>query len=120
MSAGFLVTMIPYAPLLIVSNLLTTMGMFYFSTIWNTRQFAIISVSTPVEQARIFIWRECFLNVSRMVLLLLVLGLQVKDFQGAGFFLLLFLALFCAATIPYFSKMGTDSFEKEKGETVPV
>jgi YQGE family putative transporter len=100
-SIGFLITLFPKAPILVISNLLTTIGMFYFATIWNTRQFHIIAKHTVIEQIRILIWREWFLTSARITMLLLILS--VKNFHGLSFVLLMSLALVCALIIPYFS-----------------
>jgi YQGE family putative transporter len=100
-SLGFLITLFPIAPILVLSNLLTTVGMYYFATIWNTRQFSLIVTHTKIEQVRILIWREWFLNIARMIMLLLIL--TVKDFHGITFIVLMAFALFCALIIPYFS-----------------
>ncbi|KIL40817.1 hypothetical protein SD70_11345 [Gordoniibacillus kamchatkensis] len=109
-AVGFLIALLRLAPFLVLSNILTTVGMFYFGTVWNTRQFAIISSFSAIRQARIFVWRECLLNVSRITLLVLVLPL--KELSGGWFVTLLVLALACSATIPYFSARGTASFER--------
>ena len=100
-SVGFLITLYPHAPILVLSNLLTTIGMFYFGTIWNTRQFNLIVKHTKMEQVRILIWREWFLVFARIVMLLLIL--TVKDFHGITFIALMVFALVSALIIPYFS-----------------
>jgi YQGE family putative transporter len=112
-SAGFLIALLRSAPFLVLSNILTTVGMFYFGTVWNTRQFAIISSYTAIHQARIFVWRECLLNVSRMTVLALVLPL--RELAGSWFAALLLMAIASAATIPYFSARSTAAFERESG-----
>jgi len=118
LSVGFLIVLFPAAPILVISNILTTVGMFYFATVWNTRQFAVISRSTPIEQARIFMWRECLLNLSRILVNLLVLN--VKDFHGGMFIFLLGLALSCASVIPYLSGKGIDTFAGEKNNSADM
>lgn len=100
-SLGFLITLYPLAPILVLSNLLTTIGMFYFGTIWNTRQFSLIVKHTKIEQVRILIWREWFLIIARIITLLLIL--TVKDFHGIEFIVLMVFALGSALIIPYFS-----------------
>jgi YQGE family putative transporter len=100
-SVGFIITLFPKVPILIISNLLTTIGMFYFATIWNTRQFHMIVKHKAIEQVRILIWREWFLNIARITMLLLIL--TVKNFHGISFILLMSLALVCSLIIPYFS-----------------
>ncbi|MFH5185903.1 MFS transporter [Paenibacillus sp. TAB 01] len=111
-SAGFLLPLLPKAPLLVASNILTTVGMFYFGTIWNTRQFRIISKHSAIEQARIFLWREWMLNISRITLL--VLTLFVDELRGPAFIGLIGFALVNALVIPWFSRKGTEAFELEQ------
>ncbi|MEC0268990.1 MFS transporter [Paenibacillus anseongense] len=110
-SVGILLPLLPKAPILIISNILTTIGMFYFGTVWNTRQFRIIAKQSAIQQARIFLWRECFLNASRI--LLLILALSVKDIRGGAFIFLIMLALACALMVPYFSGKSTEAFERQ-------
>jgi hypothetical protein len=100
----------PSAPVLIISNFLTTIGMFFFMTIWNSRQFVTISQFEPIIQARILVWRELILIFSRMIML--GLTLLIHDFNGIAFKTLMILCLMCALSIPYFSKKGI-----EKGKT---
>ncbi|UUZ79605.1 hypothetical protein LJK88_31415 [Paenibacillus sp. P26] len=111
-SAGFLLPLLPKAPLLIASNVLTTVGMFYFATVWNTRQFRVISQQTAMEQARILLWREWFLNLSRIVMLILILF--VDDLKGPMFMALIALALISALLIPWFSRKGSEAFEQQQ------
>ncbi|UUZ94274.1 hypothetical protein LJK87_06660 [Paenibacillus sp. P25] len=103
---------LPKAPLLIASNVLTTVGMFYFATVWNTRQFRVISQQTAMEQARILLWREWFLNLSRIVMLILILF--VDDLKGPMFMALIALALISALLIPWFSRKGSEAFEQQQ------
>jgi MFS family permease len=112
-SAGFLVALLQHSVFLVVSNILTTVGLFYFGTIWNSGQFRIISRHSSIEQARILLWRECFLNISRIMILILILF--VKDLQGAVFVTLLCFSLGCALLIPLFSQKSTDELERQAG-----
>lgn len=115
-SVGFLIVLFPYSPLLVISNILTTTGMFYFGTIWNTQHFAIISSdTTSVQQVRLFIWREMFLNFSRIAFLLLVLN--VKDFDGFWFMSLMLLTVSCALLILFFAKKSMGAFRQEKSDS---
>lgn len=105
-SIGFLITLFPSAPILVLSNLLTTIGMFYFSSTWNPVHFRIISRHTPIEQVRILIWREWLLCIARIFMLLLIL--TVKDFSGISFILLMSLAVACTLIIPYLSSQSEE------------
>ncbi|MFC0215880.1 MFS transporter [Paenibacillus chartarius] len=110
-SVGFLAALLQHAPFLVLSNILTTVGMFYFATVWNTQQFSMITKYTPIEQARIFIWREMFLNVTRIILLGLVLPLT--SLSGPWFITLLLAALACAGSVPYFVSRSAAALAKE-------
>ncbi|OXM86648.1 MFS transporter [Paenibacillus rigui] len=113
-SAGFLLPLLPKAPLLVASNILTTVGMFYFGTVWNTRQFRTISRHSAIEQARIFVWREWLLNIARITMLVLILF--VEELKGAVFVGLIAFALINALVIPWFSRKGTEAFEQEQAQ----
>lgn len=110
-SAGFLLPLLPKAPFLVLSNIFTTVGMFYFGTVWNTRQFRVISQFTAMEQARILLWREWLLNVSRMSMLVLILF--VDELKGPVFIGLIALALVSALLIPWFSRKGSEAYEQQ-------
>jgi hypothetical protein len=109
-SLGFMIVLFPSAPVLIISNILTTIGMFFFITIWNSRQFVTISQFEPIIQARILVWRELILVFSRMIML--GLTLLIHDFNGFVFKAIMIFCLICALSIPYFSMKGI-----EKGKT---
>lgn len=99
-SIGFLITMYPIKIILIISNILTTVGLFYFTIVWNGQQFQLIQKSHPLHQARILMWRENLLCVSRILMLLFVLPLH--QVRGITFVLLIFLALICSFLVPSF------------------
>lgn len=108
-SIGFLIALAQNPTLLVFSNILTTVGMFYFGTVWNTRQFKIISHHTPMEQSRILIWRELFLITSRIGMLILVLN--VKEIKGPTFLTLMALAIASTLITPYLSNKSTEGYE---------
>jgi hypothetical protein len=110
-SIGFLVALLQHSVFLVISNILTTIGLFYFGTIWNGGQFRIISRHSSMEQARILLWREWFLCISRIVMLILILF--VKDLEGVTFLILLCFSLVCAVLIPVFSQKSEDALAKE-------
>lgn len=112
-SVGFLVALLQHSVFLVVSNILTTMGLFYFGTVWNSNQFRIISQHTSIEQARILLWREWFLNIARIMILILILFVQ--DLKGGIFVALLCFALSCALLVPFFSQKGADAFARQTG-----
>jgi YQGE family putative transporter len=106
-SLGFMIALFPAVPILIISNILTTVGLFFFFAIWNSRQFVTISQYEPIHQARILVWRELVLVFSRVVML--ALTLTIRDFNGFAFKAIMIFCLICALSIPYFSKMSIES-----------
>ncbi|GIP35708.1 MFS transporter [Paenibacillus sp. J2TS4] len=111
LAGGFLMMLYPVPVVLILSNIMTTMGMFYFGTTWNAQQFRAISHHPPERQSSLMVWRECLICVTRCVMLLLIL--LVKDFSGAIFVLLIAVALSALFSIPYFQK------KMESDEEIP-
>ncbi|TXK75928.1 MFS transporter [Paenibacillus sp. N3.4] len=101
-AAGFLLALFPTPPILIVSNILTTVGLFFFFTIWSARQFIATNKLSPVHQARIMVWRELILVFSRIIMLALILG--IANFQGFAFKAVMIFSFASALLIPYFSK----------------
>ncbi|MDF2651589.1 MAG: transporter [Paenibacillus sp.] len=101
-SFGFLLALFQYPWMLIASNVLTTMGMFYFGTIWNTKQFKIIAKHSIIEQSKILIWRELSLTISRIIMLSLILS--IEKIQGAVFISLMVVAILCAVITPFVTK----------------
>jgi MFS transporter, YQGE family, putative transporter len=111
-SLGFLLALLQYPWMLIASNVLTTMGMFYFATIWNTSHFKIISKHSIIEQSKILIWRELSLTISRIIMLSLILS--VEKIQGPVFISLMIFAIVCAVITPFVSnKMELAETEAE-------
>jgi MFS family permease len=108
-AVGFLLALFPKPSILIVSNILTTIGLFFFLTIWSARQFVIMNDLRPVHQARVLVWRELLLVLSRIMMLTLVLG--ITDFHGYIFKGLMIFSFSSALLIPYFSKKS-DGLEK--------
>ncbi|TBL79924.1 MFS transporter [Paenibacillus thalictri] len=107
---GFLFALLQYPLFLVVSNILTTIGLFYFGTVWNTGQFRVMSKHTAMEQTRILLWREWFLNIPRIVVL--ILAMFVEDFHTFPFYALMGFAILCALAVPLFSARNVDAPEK--------
>lgn len=116
LSVGFLIVLYPVAPILVLSNILTTMGLFYFSTTWNSQQFRLLSGLSPMHQSRVFVWRECLLCVSRCLMLLLVLPLS--SFSGMIFIVLIALTIFCLISVPFFQRKAMHEHDLESGENM--
>ncbi|WP_409343470.1 MFS transporter [Paenibacillus sp. MBLB4367] len=100
LSAGFLMAMFPLKPVLIASNLLTTLGMFFFGTVWNAQQFRCIRHYTPGRQATFLVWREVLLCVTRCLMLVTILSLD--DLKGGLFYTLIAITLASLLSIPVF------------------
>ncbi len=97
---GFIIVLFRQPAALIVSNLLTSIGMFYFTTVWNAQQFKLIKDIGPVSQTAFLVWREVLLVATRCILLALTLPL--KDMGGTGFALIIGVTIVCLLFIPVF------------------
>lgn len=102
LAGGFLLMLYPVPVVLILSNVMTTVGLFYFGTTWNAQQFRAISHHPPERQSSLLVWRECLICLTRCVMLVLILF--VKDFSGVVFVLLISVAIGTLFSIPYFQK----------------
>jgi MFS transporter, YQGE family, putative transporter len=100
MAVGFVIVLFRQPAALIASNILTTIGMFYFSTVWNAQQFRFIQHAGPDEQTSFLVWRECLLVVTRCILLAFTLPL--KDMGGSGFAIIIGVTVVCLLSIPAF------------------
>jgi hypothetical protein len=99
-AVGFIVVLLHYPLALITSNVLTSIGMFYFMTVWNAQQFRFIQHAGPTSQTSFLVWRECILIVTRC--LLLGLTLPLKNMGGMGFALIIGVTVVCLLAIPVF------------------
>lgn len=122
-ASGFLLVLRPLAPLLVLSNILTTVGLFYFNVNWNSQQFEWFQPFTAIQRATIFVWREISICITRVVLLFLVL--PVTDFSGPIFLLLLTVALASLFLVPFLQSrmlrspavpMHRDDLESQSGD----
>ncbi|GAB6990790.1 MFS transporter [Paenibacillus pini] len=104
LAIGFLIVLIPYSPALIISNVLTSIGMFYFSIVWNAQQFKYIKHLDPSRQTTFLVWRECTLVFTRCILLSLTFSLT--EMKGIGFAAIILVTLGCLIAIPIFQKLA--------------
>lgn len=74
---GIFIDLFHFPVLYIVSNFLTTTGIFFFNTIWTAQQFAITADISLEKRIRYFIWREVNLDLSRAVFLLILVLVPV-------------------------------------------
>ncbi|WP_146250161.1 MFS transporter [Paenibacillus flagellatus] len=102
LSCGFLIVLVPAPAVLIVSNLLTAVGMFYFGAAWNTSQFKLIKPYPQSGQAKLLVWRETLICVTRIATLLVVLS--VDDIGGPVFIGLIAASLLCLLAVPWFER----------------
>ncbi|GIO13418.1 hypothetical protein J19TS2_29730 [Cohnella xylanilytica] len=98
LAAGFLIALLQEPAALIVSNVLTTIGMFYFSTVWNAQQFRYIEFAGAASQASFLVWRECILIATRCALLAMTMSLT--RLQGVGFDTIVGITIACMLVIP--------------------
>jgi YQGE family putative transporter len=112
MAIGFFIVLLREPAALIVSNLLTSVGMFYFTTVWNAQQFRFIQNAGPASKTSFLVWRECTLVVTRCILLSLTLPL--KEMGGTGFAFIIGGTVVCLLLIPVFQHRAIQ--ESSKGE----
>lgn len=98
LAAGFLIALLQEPAALIVSNVLTTIGMFYFSTVWNAQQFRYIEFAGAASQASFLVWRECILIATRCALLAMTMSLT--RLQGVWFVTIVGVTIACMLVIP--------------------
>jgi MFS transporter, YQGE family, putative transporter len=101
-SFGFLLALYPIAPILVLSNVLTTVGMFYFGTIFSSQQYRIMEYEDILGKLRVLILQDWVLAVARLFIFSLIYF--VKDFKGPFFVGLLILALTSCLLLPLFQK----------------
>lgn len=99
---GFIIVLVQQPVALIISNLLTSIGMFYFMTVWNAQQFRFIQHASPGSQASFLVWKECLMVATRCILLGLTLPL--KELSGSGFTLIIGITVACLISIPFFQQ----------------
>lgn len=115
LASGFLVVLIPGKAILIVSNLMTAVGMFYFGAAWNTHQFKLIKPYSQAAQAKLLIWRESLICVTRIATLLVVM--TVDDIRGGVFVGLIVISLLCLLAVPYCEYRARKALDRD-GQTV--
>ncbi|KPV43950.1 hypothetical protein [Alicyclobacillus ferrooxydans] len=79
----------------ILSNFLTTIGIFYFNTIWTAQQFAVTADISLEERIRYFLWREVNLDMTRSLFLLLLIFVPVLHRHFIDMFILVLILSGC-------------------------
>lgn len=79
----------------ILSNFLTTIGIFYFNTIWTAQQFAVTADLSFEERIRYFIWREVNLDMTRALFLLLLIFMPILHRHFLDLFILVVILSGC-------------------------
>lgn len=110
-ASGFLIVLVPAKPVLIVSNLLTAVGMFCFGAAWNTMQFKWIKPYPEAGQAKLLVWRETLICVTRIGTLLLVMS--VDNFRSPLFVALIGVSVLCLLAVPYFEYRAKKTLEPD-------
>ncbi|MGN7357871.1 MFS transporter [Paenibacillus sp. SAF-054] len=115
LAAGFVIALLHLPAMLILSNVLTSIGMFYFSIVWNAQQFKYIKHLDPATKRSFLVWRECILVFTRCVLLSLTFSLT--EMRGLAFMTIVVITIACLFAIPVFQKLaGRDN---RKWDSVP-
>ncbi|QST02612.1 hypothetical protein IMZ31_18870 (plasmid) [Pontibacillus sp. ALD_SL1] len=92
---------------LILANILTTIGMYYFNTIYVSQQFQILHRATFEERVHLFSWREVVTVTSRVLLLLIAMTMGAME--GVGFAVIMALAILCGFLVPYLQKKALET-----------
>jgi len=117
LAVGFLIVLFERPAALIISNLITAVGMFFFMTVWNAQQFRFIQHASPVSQASFLVWRESLMVATRCILLTLTLPL--KGMGGTGFMLVIGVTLVCLISIPFFQRRANRVLESSTSQFMP-
>lgn len=99
---GYAVALLPFTPLLVVSNILTTIGMYYYNTVFVSQHFKLINEQSKERQVGLFLWREITTNFLRCVMLTFILF--IGDIKSIAFLYVLTVALISGFMIPFIQK----------------
>jgi len=98
-SAGFLISIAYVSPLLVVSNILSTVGMIYFNINWMIKVYRSVNHLSPMGRLRMLVWRECIICLSRCCMLLVLFFLD--DIRGPMFAGIVVLTVICVYLIRF-------------------
>jgi YQGE family putative transporter len=116
LTTGFLIVFIPSKTTLILSNVLTAIGMFFFMAIWNAQQFYLIRGLSLARQAIFLIWRDILLCLTRSLTLLFTLSVDATS--GGLFAILVGITVVSLMAVPYFQYRAGKAFEEEERITI--
>lgn len=108
---GLLLMMVPVPAIRIVSNIVTTVGMFYFLTLLTSQQMKVTTGMDVLIRSNLLVWRECLLVFARTVLLLFTLNLN--SFTDPIFIVLTISVFFCLLAITFIQGKMT-AFQKKE------
>lgn len=95
---GFLAALVPYSPMLVLSNVLSVLGMYYFGVNWQTKVYRSMNALPPMQKLRVLVWRENTLCAARCVMLLLLFALP--DIRGGWFAVIVVLTIGFMFAVP--------------------
>jgi len=113
LGAGLMLMLIPIPTLRIISNIVTTVGMFYFGTILTAQQLRVTVELDVGRRAHLLVWREWLFCISRMVMLLI--ALSIDTFNDPMFLALALLVVCCLLGISFVQAKMIG--KQEPGET---
>lgn len=99
---GFAAVLSGVPGLLIMSNVLTIVGVFYFNTALSSRQFRSISRHDGIRQPGLLLWRESCVCLGRLLMLTGIL--HVRDFHGTLYYMLMALSLASLLSVLFIEK----------------
>lgn len=118
LAVGFLLALLRAPAALIASNVLTTVGMLYFLTVWSAQQFRFVQQLGVSSQTSFLVWRECTLVATRCILLLLTMSLT--ELSGVWFVSIIAITIVCMLLVPWFQHKAMkvlDSLEQERNKS---
>jgi MFS transporter, YQGE family, putative transporter len=98
LSSGILFSLSSNSFLLIVSNLLTTFGLFYINTVIFANQFSLMSKEEPMIRVSFLAWREIMYLSARMLLLGIVM---LVEWYPAIIYVLMGLTIIIGFHLPF-------------------
>lgn len=101
-TTGYGFVLIPYQPLLIVANIFTTIGMFYFNTIFVSQHFTLIKEQSEEKKPTLFLYREVITNSFRILMLLMIFF--IDNVYSFNFVSILLISLLAGGLIPLVQK----------------
>lgn len=94
---GFICAIMGGAPLLILSNICTTFGLFFVNTIIFSGQFSVLQHESAAKKVSFLLWREWMFFATRFIVIGTLLFIDISSFL---FYVLMSFVVICGFCIP--------------------